>query len=717
MHSLLDKEGLAGSVQTVFMDPPYGINFQSNFQPFVHKPNVSSNDDTDANLNTEPGVIRAFRDTWELGIHSYLNYLRNRLMVIKKLLNDSGSCFIQINDTNQHYVRNIMDEIFGKENLVSMIVYKTARQSPAKLMSNLCDYIIWYAKDKNKVKYRQLHEQSSPSTENLTPYRIELPDGTNRRLTPDERNNPNLIDIKSLYRTVRIRSVSGKAFNFEFNGKIYNDTWTLNKAGMNNLKEAGRLVESGSNLEFKQYFTDRNGYAPLNNIWLNIPPNAGKRFVVQTSANAVRRCLQMSTDPGDLVIDPTCGSGVTAAIAEELGRRWITIDTSRIAIQLARARLMTSTYDWYKLAHEDKGVSAGFQYKTTEIITRKSLAQKEQPEKIILYNQPEQDSKIIRVAGSFTVEAIPAPIVKPLHEITDETEIIDDNLARSGETVRQDNLRTRLVDGGITDSKNQKMEFISVEPAPRTTQYIQAQAETTTGKHVAIHFGQDNAPISQEIVKLVLDEVRTLNPSPDIMLFAGFQFDPHAAQKIDDVQEEEVAVLRAIIDSDLTVSDLKSNKKKTANQSFHLIGRPDVAIDKTNGEYVVKLLGFDYYNHETGQVQSGQGGDIAMWMLDIDYNNRSLLPIQIFFPMSDMQKDMKKLMRTLGSEIDEILIEKFKGLESIPFNAGKNQCCAVKIIDNRGLESLRIINLTWTTIQSYGDKNWTINYQFSLSRT
>ena len=692
MNSLLEKEGLAGQVQTIFMDPPYGIKFNSNFQPVVNQPNVSGDNNT--NLSTDPGVIQAFRDTWELGIHSYLNYLRSRLILMRELLNDSGSCFVQINDTNQHYVRCLMDEIFGKENFISMIVYQTTTQTTSTLMPNLCDYIIWYAKDKKQVKYRQLYKQLTLNKERLAGYRVELADGSNRSLTTDEKLNPSTININTLYRVAKIKSRSSSTvFKFKFDGKVYEASWRTNEEGMENLKNKNRIIATANNIWFKQYYTDRNGYASINNIWSDVPPLDVKKFVVQSSPNAIQRCLQMSTDPGDLVIDPTCGSGTTAYVAEKLGRRWITIDTSRIAIQLARARLITSTYDWYKFAYEEKGISAGFQYQTIDLITLKSLANNDSPQKITLYDKPEKESNIIRVTGSFTVEAMPAPTITPLQDAVSESQVVDDNLARSGETVRQNDLRIHLENDGIIDAKNQKVfEFINVESMPAPIKYIHAIAETVGGEQVLIHFGQDNAPISPKIVKLVFDEVKTLQPTPNIILFAGFQFDPHAAQDIDNTKWQDIEILRTQINPDLTISDLKSNKKKATGQSFHLVGQPDLQIYKEDNKHIVEVRGFDYYNPHTGNVASGQGSDIAMWMLDTDYDGRSLLPTQVFFPMSDMQKDLEKL-KELMPDIDEDLILKCKGLQSIPFASGDYQRCAVKIIDNKGFESLRIINL------------------------
>jgi len=419
-------------------------------------------------------------------------------------------------------------------------------------------------------------------------------------------------------------------------------------------------------------------------------------YVVQTNEKVIRRCLLMATDPGDLVFDPTCGSGTTAYVAEQWGRRWITCDTSRVAITLAKQRLMTAIYDYYELAHPDEGVGSGFKYNTVPHITLKSIANNEPPGQETLYDQPCVDHSRARVSGPFTVEAVPAPMVKPLSEITDD-QPADESVARSGETVRQSDWRDELFKTGIRGKGGQKIEFTRIEPLPGT-RYLHADGETKGEKpeRVVISFGPEHAPLEQRQVSLAIEEAHRLVPKPRIVVFASFQFDPEAAKDIDETDWPGVTLLKAQMNTDLLTEDLK--KKRSSNESFWLIGQPDILIHeiKEKGKptkYQVDLQGFDYYNTKTGAVESGGTEKIGMWMLDTDYDGRSLFPRQVFFPMAGDSEGWARLAKNLKAEIDEELIEQYRGTTSLPFEPGDNRRVAVKIVDDRGIESLVVEEL------------------------
>ena len=417
----------------------------------------------------------------------------------------------------------------------------------------------------------------------------------------------------------------------------------------------------------------------------------------------------MTTDPGDLVVDPTCGSGTTAYVAEQWGRRWITTDTSRVAITLAKQRLMTASFDYYELAHPREGVGSGFRYRTVPHITLKSIANNEPPGEETLYDQPFKDTKKTRVTGPFTVEAVPAPVVKSFEEAESngEGEEADLSVARSGETLRQDEWRQELLKTGVRAKGGRLIEFTRVEPLGGT-KWLQAEAETRVEvpdkslfekgdptlfdipKRVLISFGPEHAPLEQRQVELALEEAGTIHPKPDMLLFCAFQFDAEAAKDIDETNWPGVNLLKVQMNADLQTDDLK--KRRSSNESFWLIGQPDVRLkDAGDGNKQVEVHGFDYYNPKNGNVESGGKSNIAMWMLDTDYDGRSLFPSQVFFPMAGAKDGWAKLARNLKTEIDEEKIEAFKGTESLPFKPGKQ--IAVKIIDDRGIESLRIIRL------------------------
>jgi len=444
-----------------------------------------------------------------------------------------------------------------------------------------------------------------------------------------------------------------------------------------------------------------NPVVPLNDRW-NDTAIAGfsgetKVYVVQTAQKVVQRCLLMTTDPGDVVLDITCGSGTTANVAEQWGRRWITCDTSRVAITLAKQRLMTANFDYYKLAHDKEGIGSGFEYRTVPHITLKSIANNQPPSTETLYDQPFIDNKKLRITGPFTVEAVPALYVKNFDDIEKENmEAADTSgnysfIARSGETLRQAEWRDELLKSGVRAKVGNIIEFTRVEPFSGT-KFIQAEAETKEDlpKKVLVVFGPEHAPLEQRMVENAWQEARSLKP--DILLFCAFQFDEEAAKDIDELTPEiaGMQLLKAQMNADLLTDDLR--KKRSSNESFWLVGQPDVKVKKQkDGKVLVEVMGFDYYNPKTGNVESGGKKNIAMWLLDTDYDNRSLFPSQVFFPMAGTNDGWAKLAKNLKAEIDEDKIEAFRGTESLPFEPGSS--IAVKIIDDRGIESLRVIKM------------------------
>jgi adenine-specific DNA-methyltransferase len=368
MTSLAEKEGLKGKVQMIYFDPPYGIKFGSNWQVSTRKRDVKDGKAEDT--TRQPEQVKAFRDTWQLGIHSYLSYMRDRLMSAHELLSESGSLFVQIGDENEHLVRSLLDEVFGSENFAALITFSKTSGASSPMASTLVlagttDHILWYAKNIEQVKYRQLFTSKD---ENATADQVfswvDLPDGTRRALTADERNGSvNLPDGAKLFARADLTSqtpAESISFNIKFQNKTFdpgNRGWRTHKEGIEKLINANRVTISGSSLRFIQYFNDYP-VSPTANLWTDTATGSfteDKIYVVQTATKVVQRCLMMTTDPGDLVLDPTCGSGTTAYVAEQWGRRWITIDTSRVSIALARTRLMSGRFPYYLLADSVEG--------------------------------------------------------------------------------------------------------------------------------------------------------------------------------------------------------------------------------------------------------------------------------------------------------------------------------------------------------------------------
>lgn len=739
MNSLLEKEGMAGQVQMVYIDPPYGIKYGSNFQPFVNKRKVEDGKDED--LTQEPETIRAFRDTWELGVHSYLGYLRDRLLLASDLLADSGSVFVQISDENVHRARCVLDEIFGQDNFVALLNFKTMMPLESGHIESVYDYICWYAKDISKLKYRNLYVSKSTGLGSEFVFASDS-EGGYRRLTHEE-----LVDFDSTARKLRVFKRSDLAssgytpsctFPLEFGGVSFKTSggksWRTTPAGIDKLKLAKRLFVLGDKIYYKMFLNDFP-FASLTNSWHDTIEFGKRVFVVQTTPTVIARCLLMTTDPGDLVLDPTCGSGTTAYVAEQWGRRWITCDTSRVALTLAKQRLMVADYDFYELAQPDEGVGSGLRYKTPPRVTLKSIANnpdvregvtQEQIDAAIaryadqetLYDQPHVDKGRVRVAGPFTVEAVPAPTVrslddievgdieasssaKPQQSLADfrhaTTPLLDASVTRSGATLRHTEWRDELLKTGLRGKGGNHIDFSRVEPLAGT-RWLHADAETKgkVAERVVISFGPEHSLLDPRQVESAWQEARTLIPRPAMIVFAAFEFDPQAAKEIDELTKEKTGMtfLTAQMNADLLTEDLK--KKRASNESFWLVGRPDVDLRQIKkgdhkGKWEIEVKGFDYYNTRTGTIDSGDTSKIAMWLLDTDYDGRSLYPRQVFFPIADADGGWSRLAKNLKAEIDPELIEAYRGTVSLPFEPGTY--VAVKVIDDRGIESLKVVEV------------------------
>ena len=730
MNSMIEKEGLGGQVQMVYMDPPYGIRYGSNFQPFVNRRAVKDRRDED--LTQEPEMVRAFRDTWELGIHSYLSYLRDRLLLARELLHEGGSCFVQIGDENAHLVRDLMDEVFGPQNFMSLISFRTKIPLNAAHLPNIADYLVWYARDKRSIKFRRLFAPRRVG-KNTQFSSARLPDG---RVVRAAKVPTELEDSARYFRLIDLMATGYTEschFEFELDGRRARPnpttSWKTTPQGMERLIAAGR-VRWLRTVPGYVFWADDYPVMQITNQWTDTQGATGKKYAVQTATKILERCLLMTTDPGDLILDPTCGAGTAAYVAEQWGRRWITCDTSRIAITLAKQRLMTANFDYYQLAREDEGVGSGFKHKTVPHVTlgsiannpdiREGMTQKQIDRAIArharqetLYDQPRVDRSKARVTGPFTVEAVPAPSVLPLDKIAGgggDTGALpaDASVARTGPTVRQGDWRDELLKTGIRGKAGQRIKFARLEPLPGQ-KHLHAEGETkpdeiavlvsqdaAVGMRAVVSFGPDHAPMEQRQVARAIEEASHMVPSPGVIVFAAFQFDPEASKDIDETNWPGMTLLKAQMNADLLTEDLK--KKRASNESFWLIGQPDVALERVShgegeGKFRVRVQGFDYYNTKTGNVESGDAYRIAIWMLDPNYDGRSLFPRQVFFPMASAKEGWAKLARSLKAEIDATKMEAYRGTVSLPFEPGEHERAAVKIVDDRGVESLKIVEL------------------------
>lgn len=761
MTSLAEREKLRGQVQMVYLDPPYGIKFGSNWQVSARKRDVKDGKLEDAAREAEQ--IKAFRDTWELGIHSYLSYLRDRLVVTRDLLTESGSCFVQIGDENVHLVRNLMDEVFGSENFVSQIVFTKTGGFSSAALDGVYDLILWYARDLQHIKYHQLYDPKIYGGQGTSGYTaVELADGTIRSMTATEKKAGKVDGGRILDGTPLISTGVTKdgSFDVEFEGRTHrppgNSHWKTTPEGIECLRHAGRLVRLGNTLEYKRYLEDFP-YISFTNIWLGLGERgfSGKPiYVVQTDATAIERCLLMCTDPGDLVLDPTCGSGTTAFVAEQWGRRWITMDTSRVALALARQRLMGAKFPYYLMADSPEGrakeaevsgkpaalnqpiandIRHGFVYERVQHITLKSIANnpdiregmsreeidaavKRHADFEYLYDRPYEDKKKVRVTGPFTVESLsPHRSVSFPGNTADEDR---ESISEANADVAPENpdfertILDNLVKAGIQNGRrNERIELASFESY--AGQYVQTIAErvgaddSASSGRVAIAIGPQYGTVDAHFVKNAAREA-IRDSTVDLLCVLGFSFDPQATG----VTEEDgitvtatdegfasvagerklgrIPVLMVRMNSDLLMGE--DLKKTGAGNLFTVFGEPDIELRTTDdGEIVVDLLGVDVYDPTTGEIRSNDTGRIALWMIDTNYNEESFFVRHCYFTGGN--DPYKRLKTALRADIDA---DSWAGLyqtTSRPFTKPETGKIAVKVINDYGDEVMKVFEI------------------------
>ena len=631
MTSLAEKEGLKGKVQTIYLDPPYGIKFGSNWQVSTRKREVK---DRAEDATRQPEQVRAFRDTWKLGIHSYLTYLRDRLAVTRDLLTESGSVFVQIGDENVHLVRSLLDEVFGSDNFIANIAFKKKKMPLGETyIFTMCDYLVWYGKDAKHTKFKKLFTSRSDSNDGDYGYvetasgeslsRAKLPGG-DAATVPQGGKLFQSMDLRSSGRT------ESCVFEFEFAGQKFfpsgGKSWKTNLDGMRKLLVANRLFYPGDSLRYKLYFDDYP-VQELSHMWMDTQGATDKEYVVQTSTKVVERCLLMTSDPGDLVLDPTCGSGTTAYVAEQWGRRWITCDTSRVALALARTRLMAAKYPYYLLADSPEGVKKeteltgkippeyktendirkGFVYKRVPHVTLGSIANnpdikdgmtREQIDAAItrhaesetLFDQPYEDNKRVRVCGPFSVESL-SP-----HRVLSTVDQGQNGSATEQEGRMQQDFATMILDNlkkaGVQNTrKAERLTFNRLDPYAGAWLHASGEYTDADGKsrRIAVSIGPEHGTVGPQQVKEAAKEA-VQGVGFDMLIVCGFAFDPHVAEEVK--RYGKLTVLPAKMNPDLAMGD-ELLKKTGAGNLFMVFGEPDVDIKKKNGHIVAEIKGLD----------------------------------------------------------------------------------------------------------------------------
>ena len=751
MASLAEREKLRGKVQMVYLDPPYGIRFGSNWQASTRNRVVKDGKMDDAVREAEQ--IKAFRDTWELGIHSYLSYLRDRLLAARELLTDSGSCFVQIGDENVHLVRNLMDEVFGSDNFVGLITVRKTGGTTGAFLQGTADFIVWYASDLSQLKYKSLIlSKATDPLESIGYDLVELDDGAVRRVTPAERqmapeDRPGRALQLTTLTSPRVRAGRTGYFPIEVDGMEYlpsSGEWKTHRDGMKRLTLAGRVKVGGRTPRYVRYFDDFPAIT-LTNLWTDLGGASEPVYVVQTNTRIVERCMMMCTDPGDLVVDPTCGSGTTAFVAEQWGRRWITIDTSRVALALARQRLMASRFPWYLLADSPEGakkeqslsasalprqsfghdIRQGFVYDRVQRVTLKAIANnpdivdgmsraqidaaiKRHSDFEPLYDKPFEDTKRVRIAGPFTYESLSphrALSFKDWEEPVSVTEAAKEADAPNFEQSILDNLSKAGIQNG---TKAERIKFAAFETYAGS--YIQAIGEQIpSGDHakpsrVGIAVGPQYGTVSATYVKNAAKEAIQAE-DVDLLCILGFAFDPNVTNvtETDGVTVEatdegfaqvegarllgKLPVLMVRMNADLLMGE--ELKKTGAGNLFTVFGEPDIDISKTADGYVVDLKGVDIYDPTTGEVRSNDTSQIALWMIDTDYNGESFFVRHCYFTGGN--DPYKRLKTALRADINEDAWESIYQNVSRPFPApAEGNKIAVKVINDYGDEVMKV---------------------------
>jgi adenine-specific DNA-methyltransferase len=720
MTSLAEKEGLKGQVQAIYIDPPYGIKFGSNWQVSTRRRSVT--DGRPEDLTRQPEQVRAYRDTWELGINSYLSYLRDRLAVSRELLTETGSVFVQIGDENVHLVRSLMDEVFGSDNFLSLIAFKTGSGFAARYLKTTSDYLVWYARDAKVAKFHRIYAEK-PSGDETYFDRALLRDGKVVAVEPGETPpaDARLFTNRPLVSGAYSASTT---FTYRFSGRDYhpgqNRCWKTTPEGMDRLAAYGRIAASDNTLKFVT-FHDDFPYEELTHVWADTMDLLARRYVVQTSTKVIQRVLLMTSDPGDLVLDPTCGSGTTAYVAEQWGRRWITIDTSRVALALARSRLMAAKYPWYLLADSDTGVRKGaeltgqappsplpatandvrrgFVYERVPHVTLKSIAQNPEiregmsreeidaaiarhAETETLFDRPYEDRRIVRVSGPFTVESLsPHRVMVDGPEDAAAAEMTPSVDAGAFVTSILDNLRR----AGVQNTKRaERLEFARLDHYPGVwVQGVGEYGANGSTKTVAIAIGPEFGTVGPELIR---DAAKEAVKFADLLVVCGFAFDPLAGEEASTLGR--LTILQARMNPDLAMGD-ELLKKTGSGNLFMVFGEPDIDVRPAgDGLVTVEVRGLDVYDPTTGVLRSSSVDDIAAWFLDTNYDGDAFFVRHAYFTGADDPYD--KLRRALRADISDEAWATVNSNVSRPFPRPKTGKVAVKVINHYGDEVMKV---------------------------
>ena len=726
MASLLEKEVMAGKVQMIYVDPPYGIGFKANMQTRTGDRKV------DGKAEDIPNDLRqgkAFRDTYLNGIHSYLDAVYRTAAYARELLADEGSFFLQMGSDNVHLLAVILDEIFDSDNRIATISFAKSGATSSSTLPEVADYLLWYAKNREAIKYRQIYQPLTrvEKIENMSSYAmVELADFRSRALIGKERADPDVCLPKGarLYQRMPLGSsgvsTTGRSTPYKWKNTTYScpsgEQWRVSRTGMDRLAELGRLAtasDQSEQLTWKRYENEIPGRL-IHNLWNQTMRANDLHYVVETAESVIERCILMTTDPGDLVLDPTCGSGTTAFVAEKWGRRWITVDSSAVAINLARQRIATGVFDYYLLQDSPEGTkkeaeeqskikgkstlrattksrkgnsgggcdpAAGFVYERVPTVSARILAYDLDEPPTLLVDRPFKKRNTLRVSSSFTVESHssyrlvnPEVVLAAKDHDTDSHRAIIDALAISG-----------IRDGDQTILVKDIADYPSEGDS---TSLITHRGRTESGE-AAIVIAPDDCTVPSELVNVAAEQAATL-PRVKTLIVIAFAFEPDARSSRSE-KPGHLTIMKAQANQDLRITDLADAK---SDRAFVLVGEPEIKIEKVPGDpeqITVEVLGYDTYNPSTGQVEvSADANDIHCWMLDIAYDEKSFFAHRIHFPNGNKDKQIKRFKRKLGARVDPALWESMLSLKSAPFPRPKTGKIAVRIVTDTYTEMTKV---------------------------
>ena len=711
MASLAGKEDLAGKVQMIYWDPPYGIRFDASFQPNTRK--------RAGGTPSEAAPAKAFRDTYRDGIHSYLDAVYRTAAFGRALLAESGSFFLQISSENLHRCALVLDEVFGAENRVATIAFKKSGSTSANTLPEVNDWLLWYSPAKELLKFRQLYEALTRSQKIKAmnwDAMVLLPDGARRAPTEAEREDPD----KHLPVGARVyqrrpldsqgESNTGRSEPFPWQGREWpcpaTRQWSVSPEGMERLAELGRLdaAKEHSPLRWMRFEHEFAG-VKIDNLWHRQMKPDDMHYVVETAESVIERCVLMATDPGDLVLDPTCGSGTTALVAERWGRRWITIDASAVPVALARQRILTGVHDWFLTRDDLEGWQAevdlcgsedaagarpisaanhdpasGFVYDRVPHVSAEILAYDLPQAPTLLVDRPRKKKGWKRLAAPFTVESHSPWRYEPLAGGAGESEL------RLGvrERVLESLGRAGFATGG---EKGAKWHLDDVETWPGESGFVTHEARVReTGERVGVVVLADDQTATRTLVERAADAAAA-RPSIRKLIVAAFEYDSDAARR---ETRGRLDIIRLRANRDLAIAELKPGRE---DHAFVMLGEPEIDIrgstDHT-GRVVVEVKGWNTYDPATGNVRAGKPGDIDCWLLDTDHDGKSFYTRRIHFPAKSQDRQLKRFKSALGARIHPEHWASMESLTSAPFRRPKSGRIAVRIVTTTGDEMLAV---------------------------